>query len=188
MNKKYYSFGNPFKVKFRDHFCYRCGNRLTIIKDSKKIDKSDENAKYYDFSINVDGGTMIGSCEFIHNLFFCSECSKKIEFVTQISLEDIDKIINKVENYYSKKRIKINITKRFMNSEGLIIDDCYSQKISYLSLAIEEADNLIETYELPIKRKNCWERPYYYKLRRNDLIEIINQKRKLAKPANDSLA
>lgn len=59
MNKQYYSFGNPFKVKFREHFCYKCGTKLFIIKHSKVVNRKSEDAKYYDFSIGVDGGVMV---------------------------------------------------------------------------------------------------------------------------------
>ena len=85
MNKQYYSFGNPFKVKFREHFCYKCGTKLFIIKHSKVVNRKSEDAKYYDFSIGVDGGVMVGTCEFIHKVFYCSKCSEEIEFVTQIN-------------------------------------------------------------------------------------------------------
>lgn len=51
MNKQYYSFGNPFKVKFREHFCYKCGTKLFIIKHSKVVNRKSEDAKYYDFPI-----------------------------------------------------------------------------------------------------------------------------------------
>ena len=29
MNTHYYNFGNPFKVKFRKHYCYICGSKLS---------------------------------------------------------------------------------------------------------------------------------------------------------------
>ena len=96
MNKQYYSFGNPFKVKFREHFCYKCGTKLFIIKHSKVVNRKSEDAKYYDFSIGVDGGVMVGTCEFIHKVFYCSKCSEEIEFVTQINQEDIDILIRSV--------------------------------------------------------------------------------------------
>lgn len=93
MNKQYYSFGNPFKVKFREHYCYRCGSKLSIVKHHKVVSQKSDEAKYYDFSIGVDGGVMVGSCEFIHKVFYCPKCSQNIEFVTQINQEDIDILI-----------------------------------------------------------------------------------------------
>ena len=36
MNKQYYSFGNPFKVKFREHFCYKCGTKLIQREDDNE--------------------------------------------------------------------------------------------------------------------------------------------------------
>lgn len=111
MNKQYYSFGNPFKVKFREHFCYKCGTKLFIIKHSKVVNRKSEDAKYYDFSIGVDGGVMVGSCEFIHKVFYCSKCSEEIEFVTQINQEDIDILIGKVQKIFNNKDRKITIKK-----------------------------------------------------------------------------
>lgn len=175
MNKKIYNFGNHFKVKFRNHFCYGCGNRLSIIRDSKVIDKKDDNAKYYDFSIDVDGGVMAGPCEFIHNVFFCLECSKRVEFVTQISLEDIDIIVDKVEKNYKKHGKDYKIIKSFVDVNGLIVNDYYSPNIAFLCLSIEESKSIISTYKLPISRKKIWERPYYYKLKKRTLINYINK-------------
>ncbi len=37
MNKKYYSFGNPVKVRFRNHYCFNCGTELSIIKHNKVV-------------------------------------------------------------------------------------------------------------------------------------------------------
>ena len=58
MNKQYYSFGNPFKVKFREHYCYRCGSKLSIVKHHKVVSQKSDEAKYYDFSVGVDGGVI----------------------------------------------------------------------------------------------------------------------------------
>ena len=98
MNKQYYSFGNPFKVKFREHYCYRCGSKLSIVKHHKVVSQKSDEAKYYDFSVGVDGGVMVGPCEFIHKVFYCQKCSQNIEFVTQINQEDIDILIESSES------------------------------------------------------------------------------------------
>lgn len=99
MNKHYYSFGNPFKVKFRKHYCYNCGTNLSIIKHNKIVSPKSEEAKYYDFSNGVDG-VMVGSCEFIHKVFYCSTCLKQIEFVTQLSFEDLNNFIRKLKRKF----------------------------------------------------------------------------------------
>lgn len=105
MNKRYYSFGNPFKVKFRNHYCFKCNNKLSIIKHYKIVHQKSEEAKYYDFSIGADGGNMVGPCEFVHNVFYCQTCSKQIEFVTQLSFEDIDIFIKKLKKSFWKKEL-----------------------------------------------------------------------------------
>ena len=74
MNKKYYSFGNPFKIKFRQHYCFKCGKELSRAKHCRVVFQDSENAKYYNFNIGADGGEMLGSCEFIHEVFRCSKC------------------------------------------------------------------------------------------------------------------
>lgn len=43
---------------------------------------------------------MVGPCEFIHKVFYCSKCSQNIEFITQINQEDIEIIIQKVISYF----------------------------------------------------------------------------------------
>jgi len=45
----HYSNGDYYKVKYRNHFCYRCGTPLTTIEDSKVVNSNAENAKYYNF-------------------------------------------------------------------------------------------------------------------------------------------
>ena len=93
MNKHWYNYGNTFKVKFRNHYCYKCGEKLTIVKHRKVVDQKSDEAKYYDFDAGGDGAIMVGPCEFIHKVFFCPKCSQNIEFITQINQEDIEIII-----------------------------------------------------------------------------------------------
>ena len=171
MNKKYYSFGNPFKIKFREHFCYKCGTKLTIIQHSKVVSSKSEESKYYDFSAGVDGGYIIGSCEFIHKVFYCPKCSKNIEFVTQINQEDIDILIRSIQEYFNNKGRKINIKKCFENDES--DKDCNIESVKNLCLLIEENDKDTLTYKIPIRRKKSWERPYYFKVNKKDLIRFI---------------
>ena len=42
MNKCWYNDGNPFKVKFRNHYCYKCGEKLTIVKHRKVVDQKSD--------------------------------------------------------------------------------------------------------------------------------------------------
>lgn len=113
MNKHYYSFGNPFKIKFRKHYCYKCKTELSIIKHNKLVSQKSDDAKYYDFSIGVDGGVMVGPCEFIHKVFYCSNCVESIEFITQLSFEDIDIFIKKLKQKFSNKGLNIDIKKTY---------------------------------------------------------------------------
>ncbi len=176
MNKQHYSFGNPLKVKFRDHYCYKCGTKLSIVEHHKVVNQKSEEAKYYDFSIGVDGGVMVGSCEFIHKVFFCTKCSENIEFVTQINQEDIDIIINKVERYFNNKGKKIVISKHYEIKDGV-----FENKISKIDLVkslcliIEENDKATSYNEIPVSKKSSWERPYYFKLTKKQLIKFIRR-------------
>ena len=55
MNRKYYQFGNPFKVRFGEHRCLRCGQKLTTLTDRRIVDPHSEEAKYFDFSAGSGG-------------------------------------------------------------------------------------------------------------------------------------
>ena len=178
MNKQYYSFGNPFKVKFREHFCYKCGTKLFIIKHSKVVNRKSEDAKYYDFSIGVDGGVMVGSCEFIHKVFYCSKCSEEIEFVTQINQEDIDILIGKVQKIFNNKDRKITIKKFFESENDMLKENFKIEMVKNLCLLIEENGKESLIYKIPIMRKKNWERPYYFKVTKKDLIAFIKNKSK----------
>ena len=91
MNKQYYSFGNPFKVKFREHYCYRCGSKLSIVEHHKVVSQKSDEANYYDFSVGADGGIMVGSCEFIHIVYM---------YHYDIDLDEIKDLDAFVKKYY----------------------------------------------------------------------------------------
>ena len=174
MNINYYSYGNPFKVKLREHYCYKCGNELSIVEDSKVIYKESEEAKYYDFSIGVDGGIMIGPCEFIHNVFYCSKCSENIEFITQINHEDIDIIIDKVKVYFDNKGRKIEISKYYENEDGLINSKITKmEEVKNLCIIINNNDARPICYKIPITRSKVYTRPYFFKVNKKQLIAFI---------------
>ena len=130
MNKYWYNYGNTFKVKFREHFCYKCGEKLMIVKHRKVVDQKTEEAKYY-------GAIMIGSCEFIHKVFFCPKCSQNIEFITQINQEDIEIIIKKVISYFKKRNREIFISKSYETKLGRFIENNLNDDI-ILCLHISE--------------------------------------------------
>lgn len=52
MNRKYYQFGNPLKVRFGEHCCLRCGQDLTILMDRRIVDPHSEEAKYFGRAAN----------------------------------------------------------------------------------------------------------------------------------------
>ena len=177
MNKQYYSFGNPFKVKFREHNCYKCGAKLFIVNHHKVVSQKSEEAKYYDFSVGVDGGIMVGPCEFIHKVFYCPKCSENIEFVTQLNQEDIDILIDKVKTYYKDKGRKISITKTFDHQENAMKDTSLKiEQIQNLCLIIEENGKESLIYQIPIRRKKNWERPCYFRVTKKQVLDFINQK------------
>ena len=174
MNKYCYSYGNTFKVKFRNHNCYKCGNKLMIIKHRKFVDQKSEEAKYYDFDAGGDGGIMVGPCEFIHKVFYCQKCSENIEFISQINLEDIDKIINKVLIYFRKKDREIFISKTYETKLGEFIEKYTNlNDVSNLCLTITENNKEAKIYKIPLSRKEFWERPYYFDLTKKQLLDFI---------------
>ena len=175
MNKKYYSRENLIKMKFRKHYCYKCGKELSIIEHSKFVHSREEDAKYYSFQIGRT--TAVGMCEFIHKIFYCMKCFKPIEFVTQINQEDIDIIISKTQKYFLKRGRTVNIEKLFETQDNELVDRCIiDETVKNLVLKIIDENEGYITYKVPISRENMWERPYYFKLKKRKLIKFIELK------------
>lgn len=175
MNKHYYCFGNVFKVKFRKHYCYKCGTELSIIKHTKTVSPNSEEAKYYDFSIG-EGGVMVGACEFIHKVFYCSVCLEQIEFVTQLSFEDMDIFIKNLKQKFLKKGIDLEIKKTYEIKAGKLLDNVEQlEDIQYLCLTGYKDSQELFIYKVPMLRKNSWERPYYFKLKAKRVIKTIEK-------------
>lgn len=172
MNKHCYYYGNIFKVKFRKHNCYKCGHPLTVIRHHKVVEQNSEEAKYYDFDAGGDGGLMVGPCEFIHKVFYCSKCDENIEFLTQTNQEDIDIIIKKTQNKLLNKGRKVKITKFFENNDGDILREANQiDLIANLCLVIEEEGKESMTIKTPLRRRKIWERPYYFSLTKEQLLK-----------------
>lgn len=177
MNKHYYSFGNSFKVKFRKHYCYNCGTNLSIIKHNKIVSPKSEVAKYYDFSNGVDGGVMVGSCEFIHKVFYCSTCLKQIEFVTQLSFEDLNSFIRKLKRKFLRKGVHLTFKKLFETKENKYIDKVSQwEDIQNFCLFIYMNNKELFVSKFPLLRKNSWERPYYFKINAREIVKSLEQK------------
>ena len=153
MNKCWYYYGNFFKVKFRKHNCYNCGEKLMIVKHRKVVDQKSEEAKYYDFDAGGDGGIMVGPCEFIHKVFYCPSCKENIEFRTQLSIEDVDVLIGKLQDKFRKKGIAIEIAKSYELKDGAQTDKPESwADVRSLLLAICRDNEELTTCEFPILR------------------------------------
>ena len=174
MNKCWYNYGSTYKVKFRNHYCYKCGERLTVVKHRKVVDQKTEEAKYYDFDAGGDGAVMVGPCEFIHKVFFCPKCSENIEFITQINQEDIEIISQKVISYFKKRNRKIFISKSYETKHGELLAKNFSLSDNIiLCLHISENNKEPKIYKVPIRRRGFWERPYYFNISKKELISFI---------------
>lgn len=155
-------------------FAINVAKKLMIVKHGKVVDQKSEEAKYYDFDAGGDGAIMMGPCEFIHKVFFCPKCSQNIEFITQINQEDIEIIIKKVISYFKKRNREIFISKSYETKLGESIENDFSfNEDIILCLNIFEKNKYSKTYKIPIIRKKFWERPYYFDISKNKLINFI---------------
>lgn len=168
-NKMWYSvgsIGDTFKVRFRRHACPKCGSILLVAQHCKVVSQDSEEAKYYDFDAGGDGGIMVGPCEFIHKVFYCPSCKENIEFRTQLSIEDVDVLIGKLQDKFRKKGIAIEIAKSYELKDGAQTDKPESwADIRSLLLTICRDNEELTTCEFPILRSKNWERPYYFKVK-----------------------
>lgn len=168
--KHYYQFGNPLKIKFRNHNCFLCNHPLTIIKHKKVVDSKSEEARYYDFTIGELSFT--GKCEFIHKIFYCSKCKKELEFVTQLSFEDhnefLKKMLKKLKHYQVIQEwidVNGNSFEKIPNFDDV---SCYRFSIIY-----KNKKTLL--FENEVKRKKIWERPLYISYDKRNIKKIIKQ-------------
>lgn len=174
MNKHWYSYGNTFKARFKNHNCYKCGTKLEIVLHSKIVDQKSTEAKYYDFDAGMDGGIMVGPCEFIHKVFYCPKCCENIEFITQINQEDIDKLIKKVKKRCLNNGRKITVSKHFETKDGLISKEMPKfEHIKNLCLVFEESEKETLNFKVPPSQKKHWERPYYFPIRKKQLVDVL---------------
>ncbi len=170
-NKRWYTFGNPFKLRFREHRCFGCGRVLDVIRHRKIVDQTSEEAVYYNFSAGK--GRMIGACEFIHKVFFCATCDLTIENQTQLGLEDIDLNMEKVIRYFAKKGVTVTIEKYFVNSERQLCERPDSPELTpELLLRVTKDGRTAELYFERI-RSSHYERPYYFWVTKSELKQRI---------------
>lgn len=173
MNKRWYGFGNSPKVRLKKHFCYKCNAKLAIVKHSKIVQQNSLESEYYSFK-GINGTHMMGPCEFIHRVFYCSKCLQTIEFVTQINLENIDTIIKKIERKLKKRNIRIK--KLFETQQSEIVERIqYILDVRCLRLEVFKDDKELAVYKVPIARKRIWERPQYFKISKRELLKRIKE-------------
>lgn len=115
---------------------------------------------------------MVGPCEFVHDVFFCSKCSKQIEFVTQLSFEDVDIYIKKLKKKYFKKGIDLEIKKSYELKDGQQVDEFGQiEDIQHVCLSGCKDGEKLFVCKIPMLRKNRWERPYYFKISAKKFIK-----------------
>ncbi len=174
MNRKYYQFGNPFKVRFGEHRCFRCGQKLTPLMDRRIVDPHSEEAKYLDFSVGSDdGGEMIGACEFFHKVFFCPRCAERAEFVTQLSLEKLMRTLRRIEKRLHKRGQAVHLQLLFTDRKGGEMSYCPLGEASGVHVDFAFGGKKSRC-AVPVMRKNCWERPYYVKVDRRALLSAVS--------------
>lgn len=119
---------------------------------------------------------MIGDCEFIHKVFCCPQCLDDIEFVTQTCLEDIDINIKKAEKFFSKNGREMTVKKSYETGDGKAVENIDAVKdIKFLCLTVFENNSAVVVLRYPIERKECWERPYYFDVPRNAIVNAIKR-------------
>ena len=65
------------------------------------------------------------------------------------------------------------VKKKFENFENEIEEMCNIESVRNLCLLIEENDKDTLVYKTPRIRKKHWERPYFFKIQKKDLIRFI---------------
>ena len=97
---------------------------------------------------------MVGSCEFIHKVFYCSTCLEEIEFVSQLSFEDLNNFIKKLKRKFLKKGITLAFKKTFETKENKYVDKVTKlEDIENFCLFIYVNDKEIFVSKFPLLRK-----------------------------------
>ena len=171
MNKVWYdNYGNPFKIYFRKHYCYKCGEVLGVLKHRRIVNPNSPEGK--NFYIGMPG---IGDFEIIHKAFYCQKCREWVEFETQVSLEDVDIVIKKTESYFRGRKKNIRITKYYELKNGTNVAQCLKlDLVKSICLLIACGDNCV-TYKVPIMRREAEDRNYYCKIKKRKLIKFIKK-------------
>lgn len=176
MDQVYCSYGNPFEIKWKKHYCYRCGGKLSIIKDSRVIYPKTEEAKYYSLG-GMDDSALVRPCEFVFDVYFCPACLNLIEIDTQLSLEDCDAVAGKLGKYCFKKGIKVTKIKEYFETrDGRTVEKAENvENISSFRLRAFNEDEGILDYKAPIRREKRESRPYYFDISWSDVKSSLKK-------------
>lgn len=175
-NVCYYVLGNPFKVKFRKHYCYKCKTELSIFKHKKSVSENSEDAKYYDFRRDIPSYAA-GPCEYIHNVFYCPNCDENIEYLTQLSYEDVDIYMEKTKEKFAKKGFNIDIKIIYETKGSEYVDRIDAlENVKNFCLIVCENNMQLCMFKFPLMRKDYWERPYYFKIAKKGIEKEIKRK------------
>ena len=168
-----YEYGNELKVLFRKHFCRQCGEKLKIIEHQKIVERNSDEGKHYTYPTLV-GETFL----FVHHVFHCPKCERNIEYITQLSYEDIDIIIQKTVNYFKRKGLDLTIEKVLEDEYGNVLESVYDLvNYIYLHLIIKEDGKPDLDYKVITKRNRLYERPFEFPLSKRKLIKFIKERK-----------
>ena len=166
-----YSVHQAFRVKWLPHYCYKCGTPLSVKKSERIVRRDSEDAKYFKFS---GSGFAPGDYMFVHEVFFCPKCNKEIEIPTLLSIENMILSMEKAERHFRKQGFNLSLDGSFETKEGKTvktISDISEIKNVFFEVFVDET--LIGTYKSPILREDINERPYYFSVKKKDLINFI---------------
>ncbi len=169
--KTYYAEGS-FKAEFLGHKCTACGSKMKIKKRSKVVARYSDEGRYYDFGTryydrfsrksfyieDYHKGQIVSECKFFHEAYYCPHCDVFVEFVTQHSLDKIDK--------HFKKRCKkqgLNYKKAFLDKDGNELSFPRDiENISLCHVTLLKGQEAVGVYKFPVKRLDKNDRAHYF--------------------------
>jgi len=91
------TYDRPIFTHFKKHTCPKCGNILSLKKETKTVNSKSNEAKDFDFSAPVEG-FIIGKVTFIWDEFICRDCYLKLKIN---ELYHIELFNRRAKNYIS---------------------------------------------------------------------------------------
>ena len=173
-NKVWYDFHGSFRehfdLKFKKHYCIKCGSKLLKDKLKKTIHSDDSEAQFYSFP----DGHIKGYYDFIHKAFFCPKCYEVIEFNTQLSLEKIEYIIKESEKLLKKSKKNIIVKKYYETKNNKTVSKLIAlESIENICLAFVKDNTEIAVYKAKLLRQNINHRPYYFDITKKSVLNFI---------------